>query len=102
MQGRLVFGDNRLVRRFLRTSGSSGQLSLVLVNSPVRGGAGGNRDNPTSDEVPPAPSGTVGTFRGARYDPRNRYRSMRDCLMGHTNQHFCVVCQRVIRSQLGA
>lgn len=46
VNGRLVHGDNRLVRKFLRAADSSGRMTLVLVNSAVRGGAGGDRERP--------------------------------------------------------
>lgn len=45
-QGRLVFGDHDLVRRFVQASGSTGRMTMVLVNSAVRGGAGGTRERP--------------------------------------------------------
>jgi IgA peptidase M64 len=44
--GRLVSGDNKLVGKFVRKSGARGNLTVVLVNSSVRGGAGGTRETP--------------------------------------------------------
>ena len=46
VNGRLVSGDNDLVRRFVKKSGARPKLTVVLVNRPVRGGAGGTRDRP--------------------------------------------------------
>lgn len=46
VDGRLVFGDNALVKSFVKKSGSKGKLTVVLVNRPVRGGAGGSPDRP--------------------------------------------------------
>ncbi len=43
---RLIFGDNALVRRFLRKAGVRPDMALVLINIPVRGGAGGTRKDP--------------------------------------------------------
>ena len=38
---RRVFGDNDLVNRFVAKAKAKGRLTIVLVNLPVRGGAGG-------------------------------------------------------------
>lgn len=45
-QGRLVYGDNDLVNRFLDKARANGRLTVVLVDLPVRGGAGGARGRP--------------------------------------------------------
>ena len=173
VNGRLVFGDNQLVRRFIRKSGARGKMVVVLVNLNVRGGAGGTTDrpawvtttsapgerweavalheighsfgladeyddaaqpvpepsrlepnvtarrrgadapwaarctpgiahDPTSDFQgrPAVPAGTIGTFEGARYRPRDRYRPTATCLMRTTNQPFCPICQAVIEEVL--
>lgn len=42
-QGRLVYGDNDLVERYVGKSGSNGRLTVVLVDLPQRGGAGGGQ-----------------------------------------------------------
>jgi len=46
VNGRLVHGDNALVERYRRASGARGDMMVVLVDSAVRGGAGGTRDIP--------------------------------------------------------
>ncbi len=46
VDGRLVFGDNGRVKAFVKKSGAVGKLTVVLVNKPVRGGAGGSADRP--------------------------------------------------------
>ena len=46
VDGRLVSGDNKLVRKFVKKSGAKGKLTVVLVNSHVRGGAGGTSERP--------------------------------------------------------
>ena len=174
VDGRLVFGDNQLVRRFIKKSRAKGKMAVVLVNIPVRGGAGGSSDRPTwvtitsapgerweavalhemghafglADEYddaaqptreprrlepnvtarrrgaeapwasrctpgivhdptsdfqgrPAVPPGTIGTFEGARYKLRDRYRPTATCLMRTTNQPFCPICQAVIEEELG-
>lgn len=171
--GRLAFGDNERVMKFVRKSGSQGRLVFVVINSNVRGGAGGTReapawatitseaterweavalhelghafgladeyshssqktpepgvlepnvsrsrkasetawaalctpgvaDDPTCNSVgqPVVPAGTIGTFEGARYEPRGRFRPTANCLMRETNQPFCPVCQAAIRRVL--
>jgi hypothetical protein len=44
--GRLVYGDNDLVNRFVAESGATGQRTVVLVDLPIRGGAGGATGRP--------------------------------------------------------
>ncbi|MBV8686394.1 MAG: hypothetical protein JOZ90_06605 [Alphaproteobacteria bacterium] len=46
VDGRLVFGDGELVKRFVKASGAKGRLIVVLVDKLVRGGAGGSKDRP--------------------------------------------------------
>lgn len=58
VDGRLVFGDNALVNSFVKKSGSSGKLVVVLVNKPVRGGAGGGKDRPAWVTTTSAPTET--------------------------------------------
>jgi hypothetical protein len=175
VDGRLVFGDNKLVKRYLKKARAKGELAFVLVNLGVRGGAGGTTDRPawvttTSDPTelwqavalhelghsfgladeyddssqtvpesgrlepnvthkrnaakapwaalvtpgialdptcpagvtPPAPTGVVGTFEGARYRKTGRYRPTAQCLMRSTDKSFCPVCQAQIRKALAA
>ena len=51
---------------------------------------------------PPAPLGVVGTFEGARYRERGRFRPTAECLMDRTDRLFCPVCQAHIRKVLAA
>ena len=51
---------------------------------------------------PPVPLGVVGTFEGARYKARGRYRPTAECLMQRTDRPFCAVCQQVIADVLAA
>lgn len=46
VDGRLVAGDNALVKRYLKKAKANGKLTIVLVNLGIRGGAGGTRDRP--------------------------------------------------------
>jgi hypothetical protein len=46
VDGRLVSGDNALVKRYLKKARSNGKLTIVLVNLAIRGGAGGTKDRP--------------------------------------------------------
>ncbi|MFL6862621.1 MAG: M64 family metallopeptidase [Allosphingosinicella sp.] len=175
VDGRLVAGDNGLVKRFLKKAKANGRLAIVLVKLGIRGGAGGSQDRPAwvtttsgpnevwqavalhelghsfglADEyddasqpvpephplepnvtdkrnaaqapwaslvtpgialdptcpagvVPPAPTGVVGTFEGARYRIAGRYRPTAECLMQRTDRGFCPVCQAEIRKRLAA
>ena len=54
--GRLVFGDNKLVGRFVKKSGATGRLVVVLVNMAVRGGAGGTKERPAWVTITSAPT----------------------------------------------
>lgn len=58
VNGRLVFGDNDKVKNFVKKSGSKGNLTIVLVNKPVRGGAGGARDRPAWVTITSEPTET--------------------------------------------
>lgn len=58
VDGRLVFGDNALVNSFVKKSGSSGKLVVVLVNKPIRGGAGGAKDRPAWVTITSEPTET--------------------------------------------
>lgn len=46
------------------------------------------------------PSGTVGTFQGARYDRQRFYRAQFACLMRSTRDPFCACCREIIRRKL--
>lgn len=46
------------------------------------------------------PSGTVGTFQGARYDAQRFYRAQFSCLMRSTRDPFCACCRDLIRQKL--
>lgn len=56
VDGRLVFGDNDLVKRFLKKAKAKGRLTVVLVNLGTRGGAGGNKDRPAWVTITSAPN----------------------------------------------
>ena len=56
VDGRLVFGDNELVKRFLKKAKAKGELTIVLVNLGTRGGAGGNKDRPAWVTITSAPN----------------------------------------------
>lgn len=58
VEGRLVFGDNDKVKKFVKKSGSVGNLTIVLVNKAVRGGAGGARDRPAWVTITSEPTET--------------------------------------------
>jgi hypothetical protein len=45
-KGRLVYGDNGLVNRYVDKSGTTGRRTVVLVDLPERGGAGGAPGRP--------------------------------------------------------
>lgn len=174
VDGRLVHGDNALARRYVDASGSTGRLTMVLVNLDVRGGAGGTSDRPAwvttkseageqwpavalhelghsfgladeysdSSQTTPEPSPlepnvtkernaanapwaslrtpgiphdptnnaagepavgpeTIGTFEGARYKRRLRYRPTAQCLMRSTGiLQLCPICQNHVRRVL--
>jgi hypothetical protein len=55
VDGRLVFGDNALVGRFLKKARAKGRLTVVLVNLGTRGGAGGNAETPAWVTITSAP-----------------------------------------------
>jgi hypothetical protein len=54
--GRLVYGDTAVVNGFLAKSGSKGRLTVVLVDLPRRGGAGGGIGRPAWVTVTSAPT----------------------------------------------
>ncbi|HYJ53460.1 MAG TPA: M64 family metallopeptidase [Allosphingosinicella sp.] len=56
VDGRLVFGDNELVKRYLKKAKAKGELTIVLVNLGTRGGAGGNKERPAWVTITSAPS----------------------------------------------
>jgi hypothetical protein len=49
-----------------------------------------------------APAGTVGMFRGAKYDPDNNYRAQQTCRMRFVTLPYCAACRQVIDGVLAA
>lgn len=55
---RRVWGDNDLVNRYLKKAKANGRLAIVLVNLPVRGGAGGGGGRPAWSTITSDPGET--------------------------------------------
>lgn len=56
--GRLVYGDTGLVNAFVAKSGARGRLTMVLVDLPQRGGAGGGQGRPAWVTITSEPTET--------------------------------------------
>jgi hypothetical protein len=56
--GRLVYGDTALVNAFVAKSGARGRLTMVLVDLPQRGGAGGGQGRPAWVTITSEPTET--------------------------------------------
>jgi hypothetical protein len=54
--GRRILGDNKLVNKFVKAAKTKGNLTIVLVNRPVRGGSGGAKDRPAWVSITSAPN----------------------------------------------
>ncbi|HEY0412425.1 MAG TPA: M64 family metallopeptidase [Allosphingosinicella sp.] len=54
--GRRILGDNKLVNKFVKAANAKGNVTIVLVDRPVRGGAGGSKDRPAWVSITSAPN----------------------------------------------